>query len=755
MTLAQMIARLTRGYIKATGKQPVGLDKLKIKMEAAEKLRQMNKVIPFPQQRSFKQEIDDMIKSGDINIGTASKTPPYQKSQADIDFEIMERIKSDNEKAIRGFESRNPKKPTEDKAYGGVAGLLGERKAFQGGGSDASTTSFSKSYDKQHGTNTASRANKTVDRRQDEGQRQADEINRRIEANRKAKLMELQYPKESVLDKVKNNPYINNPITRTLGRTALYTLNPTIGMLDARKAMQLKNIYDYTTDQINKPVDEEDLTLDLITDTQKGVIDAQGNMGKLTGEFKPDDTFKAAKGVLNKETGTYSLDDKGEKNIFSADRPAEPMTREEFDAYVKAKGYATGGITRQNFAMGRRAFLKLIGGLGAGIGAAKAGLGSLFKTSKPVSKLPIIKTDNVAGKPEWFDTLVNKVILEGDDVTKQFATKEREIVHVKTLEKGSNRIDPNTGEIAKPGTPLSDDVTVKVTQDLDDGVVRVEYDSPESMYGDTVQLQYKKPLPDEGNPRPSAEFEVAESGPVGRADGPDDYSIDIDEVGGTSIKDLSSDVSKLKEYATGKKPTMKEIVQNKKRKDKAKAISEGGEAEQDFIISRQGEFIENDLVDLDPPDLASGGRVGFAFGKLAQVSGRRFLEKIFGKEAMKEMPNRDPEMYQGMLEVVEMFRNRDKKGLKMYLQKFLPHMDDETIEAFIIGDAVDAAGQGKYGLDNIQGQLIRLGSGRDYAGKIEAFKRLERNKTLKDLEVTDKMKRKPNASGGIARMLGE
>ena len=130
MTLAQMIARLTRGYIKATGKQPVGLDKLKIKMEAAEKLRQMNKVILFPQQRSFKEEINSMVKSGDINVGTAPKTPPYQKSQADIDFEIMERIKSDNEKAIRGFESRNPKKPTEDKADGGVAGLLGERQNF-------------------------------------------------------------------------------------------------------------------------------------------------------------------------------------------------------------------------------------------------------------------------------------------------------------------------------------------------------------------------------------------------------------------------------------------------------------------------------------------------------------------------------------------------------------------------------------------------------------------------------------------------
>ena len=28
----------------------------------------------------------------------------------------------------------------------------------------------------------------------------------------------------------------------------------------------------------------------------------------------------------------------------------------------------------------------------------------------------MIKTDDVAGKPEWFDALVNKVILEGDDV---------------------------------------------------------------------------------------------------------------------------------------------------------------------------------------------------------------------------------------------------------------------------------------------------------------------------------------------------
>ena len=68
-----------------------------------------------------------------------------------------------------------------------------------------------------------------------------------------------------------------------------------------------------------------------------------------------------------------------------------------------------------------------------------------------------------------------------------------------------------------------------------------------------------KPLPDEGDPRPAAEFDVAESGPVGRQTGPDDYDIDVDEVGGSSIKDLDSDVSALKKYATGKL-NMKEIV---------------------------------------------------------------------------------------------------------------------------------------------------------------------------------------------------
>jgi hypothetical protein len=245
---------------------------------------------------------------------------------------------------------------------------------------------------------------------------------------------------------------------------------------------------------------------------------------------------------------------------------------------------AEGGIMRlglkEGTGMTRRTFLKFLAGA-----ASIPIIGKIFKplkVGKTVTKVPIIKTADVPGKPEWFDQLVNKVILEGDDFTKKLATGERQVVHVKKLD---------------------EDTTVSVTQDMDNGVVRVEYDSPANTFEDTVQLQYKKPLPDEGAPNPAAEFEVAESGPVGRQTGPDDFDLDVDEVGGTSIRDLDSDVSKLKEYATGEKPSIKELVKNIERRKRARQITEDPEAQTDAVIRRQGE-----MLDVDPePDFASGG----------------------------------------------------------------------------------------------------------------------------------------------------
>ena len=306
---------------------------------------------------------------------------------------------------------------------------------------------------------------------------------------------------------------------------------------------------------------------------KKMVKDAIDNVSP--GFVKGDRKYNAqlvAEDLAEKRFGKdfYDLDQKQQTDLYG----------EAFDGLsVDLEDFAQGGRAGFKDGMTRRTFLKILGGM-----AAVPIVGKFFKLAKvgqAVKKVPVIKTDDVAGKPEWFDALVNKVIAEGDDVTKRFATAERQSIHQKKLDDGS---------------------VVRVTEDTDQGAIRVEYESEANVFGDPVQMEYKKPLPDEGNPRPTGEFTTAESGPVGRADGPDDFSIDVDEVGGSSIRDLDSDVSKLKEYATGKGPTMREIVQNKKRRDKAAAITDNIDgAQSDAITARQGDY------DPGPEEFASGG----------------------------------------------------------------------------------------------------------------------------------------------------
>ena len=319
-------------------------------------------------------------------------------------------------------------------------------------------------------------------------------------------------------------------------------------------AMKYKN--DMIEDMMKKGIDKE---------TAKGMAETITKMAEDAGLGKFKDTPKLTKeGVLELENILKNMKTGGkDKRSLNAD------------------GGRIG--LKDGPKMTRRTFLKYLTGL-----AAIPIVGKIvkpLKTVKGVKNVPIIKTSDVKGKPEWFDQLVNKVIIEGDDVSKKFATKDREIVHMKEID---------------------DETVVKVTQDMDEDVIRVDYESPENMYGDPVGLEFKKGRADEGTKgTPPDEFQTTESIPVARADGPDDYKIDIDEGGGQSISDLVSDVSKLKEYATGKKPTLKEIVQTKKRKDQTRAISEGDyEAETDFVTNRQGEPI----IDMEPDiDYASGG----------------------------------------------------------------------------------------------------------------------------------------------------
>jgi hypothetical protein len=460
-------------------------------------------------------------------------------------------------------------------------------------------------------------------------------------------------------------------------------------------------------------------------------------------QMEPIDSMKEANKVLKGEGRYKNLsqadrekivnDESVTDHIFERQKPrdaddpnydAEPA---DFDPDADNETFAIGG--RAGFKMGRRAFLKLMGGAAAGIGALKAGALKMFG-KEGAEKIPqVVTTPPAPGKPAWFDSLVNKVIREGDDVTKQFATKEREIVHIKKID---------------------EDSTVTVTQDLDEGIVRVEYDSADNVFADTVQLQYKKPLPDEGNPNPQAEFTTAESGPVGRQVGPDDYDIDKDEVGGTSIKDLDSDVSKLKEYATGKKLTMKEIVEAKRRRDKALAISENiDEAQLDAVTSRQGEM-------LDDQDFASGGRVGLLSGGGLKGGGvlRVILQNLAKQYGKKPSELLSVTNYKSLPVEVRRFLTKEQ------FEAVKKDMQEQRIAQFKnLRDMVEnrqkfdksAKALEKMGM-NVSDTILPIMDKGVTPGGTTADDLLMMEQIIKNLQMKD---RKLNASGGLAGMLGE
>jgi len=214
-----------------------------------------------------------------------------------------------------------------------------------------------------------------------------------------------------------------------------------------------------------------------------------------------------------------------------------------------------------------------------------------------------------------------------------------------------------------------------------------------------------------------------------------------DDVAGNKIEDVYMSLKVDEVPLKGKKGSAKveeyeEFTARPDGEGKMKNVEPGVPDE----VVQEGSVFEDNMTEFGMTKKATGGRIGFSAGSLAKLgitgSSRRFLEKVFGKERFATMIENDPEMHRGMLEVVEMFRKKDKKGLKMYMQKFLPHMDDATVEDFIIG--------GK-GSEGIEGQLIRLGSGRDYKGKLDMIKEADQIRKLDDFDIDGVSK---NAEGG-------
>ena len=193
---------------------------------------------------------------------------------------------------------------------------------------------------------------------------------------------------------------------------------------------------------------------------------------------------------------------------------------------------------RMPFKMGRRAFLKLMGGVGAGIGALKAGALKLFSkegatVAKELTQVPI---KNIEGMPTWFKPLVNKVIKEGTEVP---SGAERVITHKTKL--------PNSK------------TDVYVNQDITNGDVWVDlgvekHGFPDGKFGQPVRLEYKasEEIPvkgKKGSIKTKEEFNVEEA----EFTGGHPENIKFEESTIEKFGEHASDFSEVEEFATGLK----------------------------------------------------------------------------------------------------------------------------------------------------------------------------------------------------------
>jgi hypothetical protein len=287
-------------------------------------------------------------------------------------------------------------------------------------------------------------------------------------------------------------------------------------------------------------------------------------------------------------------------------------------------------------------------------------IGKFFKWAKPAAKIADVTSvpiKNISGMPAWFKPLVNKVIKEGDDVTKKLATQERQIVHTKKLDE-------------------FDEVTV--TQDLNTGNVRVEYHGSTNMGEAPIQLDYKageiiEPTKTSKGIKTKPEFSAVESEPrVTNWDG--DIEWDGENVV-NKVDDLLTDTTKLETYATGKKPNIKKLLKSEQKKKYVNKLNDDQMEQINFIENKHGPgpdptdfFDEKDLG----KDFASGGRVPFFKGKLAKgilSLGKKKKKKLTADDVSQDHPLRRKEFEE------ELFGTKEQQESKKFKEKLIKKLE--------------------------------------------------------------------------------
>ena len=394
----------------------------------------------------------------------------------------------------------------------------------------------------------------------------------------------------------------------------------------------------------------------------------------------------------------------------------------------------------------------------AGVGAAKSGLFGLLKggAKKEVLKeLTQVPINNIEGMPAWFKPLVNRIIKEGADVTKQTGYKDRMVVHKSQL--------PNSK------------TDVYVYQDLDSGDVWVDIGSGKHGFADghlgqPVRLEYKASeviepsYTKEGDyfkgQKTKDEFWVEEA----EFTGGHPENVKFEESTIEKFGDHGSDFTEVEKFAMGK------VKDTKPTKKRLRTEWEQGKAEADADAAA-------DMAD----DFADGGRVsrwmggGLSKGKrtLADLLKMMSKDSSHGRSPSEMLQMINPKQFHPMLdnpegipsiarEMIEKYTKEMKRDRSNMIQDLIgtgrriKKVDDDLVNYKIkivedmVSKGVDRA-TAKQMAENLA-EMVAQGAGKRATPKITEQGLLEMENIGKNLATKD---RKLNASGGIARMLGE
>ena len=457
MQLMEIVEQLTRGFVKATGKQPGNLEKLKIQQEAVQRFKEMNKVVDMEgRAMDTTKPIVGGTQEGAALKSGIMKTMGARPKQVLSEDEIRQKLMDQNKKGIASMKSKLD--DPEERAMGGRIGYkVGAGKKGVQALLDLVREKFGKSA-----ATTADKAPippKTLER---------DMFKKADKRLNDKRMLDDDEIEDFALE---------------VGELDAYDFDGTVGSRD-RILKERKDEYDYMYDQYKRgkldpePGDKSEARMNLLRKRAEE-MEMSGDKRLLNPDEMDEleeleaiylDNVDEAYGVdtamrkeLNemKKLGAPKLSERLElkqkypgisddllDRILIDDNPqrkAEVLGTldEAFAMMKKGKGpdevlriikdinrtkQADGGRIGLKAGMTKRGFLKLMGGVGASIGAAKSGIFSgLGKGAGKTVAKEVVK--NSSGKPPaYFFNLVNKIKTQGEDITQKTATQEREIV---------------------------------------------------------------------------------------------------------------------------------------------------------------------------------------------------------------------------------------------------------------------------------------------------------------------------------------